>query len=103
MDGLPIPSSSSFFTRLASVNLGDGSVKCCKGLAFTLSISSLIFNLGIKLAASSSSSVLLSSLSSEYTFINPWNEIFEPLALNIIDLSLLSKSTITLSISAEVI
>src|SRR6516225_7893787 len=31
VDGLPIPSSSSSFTSVASVYLGGGSVKCCSG------------------------------------------------------------------------
>ena len=36
VEGLPIPNSSSFFTKLASEYLGGGCVKCCS------SISSLI-------------------------------------------------------------
>ena len=32
VEGLPIPSSSNFLTKLASENLGGGSVKCCSVL-----------------------------------------------------------------------
>ena len=40
MDGLPIPNSSIFFTKLASEYRGGGSVKCCSSFNLSMLISS---------------------------------------------------------------
>ena len=45
VDGRPMPSRSSSFTRLASEKRGGGSVKCCDGVMFftgTLSPTSML-------------------------------------------------------------
>ena len=74
VEGLPIPSSSSFFTKLASEYLGGGCVKCCSSLNSFISIIPLF----------TSGSILSSSLSSIFdSFKYPSNFITEPLALKI--------------------
>ena len=73
VDGLPIPSSSSFFTKLASEYLGGGCVKCCSSRKFS------IFTGPFKTSGSifSSSSFFLSLI----IFKKPSNLTTDPLAL----------------------
>ena len=59
VEGLPIPSSSNFFTRLASEYLGGGNVKCCDFSGITL----LIFVSKLTSGKVFSSSLLRSSSS----------------------------------------
>ena len=79
VEGLPIPNSSSFFTRLASEYLGGGCVKCCS------SINSFIFTLPF-----STSGRIFSFSFSPSTLVNfkyPSNFKTDPLALKIFSVS----------------
>ena len=56
VDGRPIPNSSSFLTKDASVNLGGGVVQCCSGKNLLIVILSPIFKGGNFTTSSSVSS-----------------------------------------------
>ena len=69
VEGLPIPNSSSFFTKLASENLGGGCVKCCSSINLSI-LTSSFFTSG-NIFSSSSSSILVN-------FRKPSNLIVDP-------------------------
>ena len=72
VDGLPIPSSSSFFTRLASEYLGGGWVKCCSSIKLSI-LTGPLSTSGRIFSSSSSFSFL-------YNLKKPSNLITEPVA-----------------------
>ena len=78
VDGLPIPSSSNFFTKLASEYLGGGCVKCCSSKSESILIGPT--DISGKLTSSS----FFWSLN---TFKNPSNLMTDPLALHTVFLS----------------
>ena len=79
VEGLPIPNSSNFLTRLASEYLGGGWVKCCSSVKSLNSTSPLPTSGNIF-----SSSLFSSNLE---TFKKPSNFKVEPLAIHIFLLS----------------
>ena len=53
VEGRPMPSSSSFLTKLASEYLGGGSVKCCLSIILSIFTVSLSLTSGKILSSSS--------------------------------------------------
>ena len=77
-----MPSSSNFFTRLASEYLGGGWVKCCSSIKDSILIGPLV------IAGKISSSSSLFGFGK--TFKNPSNFNTDPLVLQIVALSLVA-------------
>ena len=99
VEGLPIPNSSSCFTKDASVNLYGGLVKRCVALIKLYPRCSPIFKLG-NIPAFSSSSL---SFPSKYTFRKPSKFIISPFAVKIFSLSEFSILTFVRSNCASLI